>query len=110
MKIGQICLFGLLMIGAVYASADASEISNVTVKDGVIHIFPGNPEGGMIAREQIGGQQLWVSAVRRDGKTRQIRITSYIGQSGTKTRVKFRYPFGNGLKHSSPMPKKRMQN
>ncbi len=49
----------------------------------------------MIAHEQIEDKKLWVGAIRRNNKTRQIRITSYIGQSGTKTLVKFHYPFGD---------------
>jgi len=95
MKIGQICLFSLLVTGAVYAAPDAPVKSQVTVKDDVIHFFPDNPESGIIAHEQIGDKQLWGSAVRRSSKTRQIRITTYIGQSGTKTLVKFRYPFSD---------------
>ena len=91
----QIWLCSLLMIGAVYAAPETRASSSVTVKDDVIHFFSDTPESGLIAREQIGDRQLWVSAVRRGGKTRQIRITSYMGQSGTETRVKFRYPFGD---------------
>ena len=95
MKIVQICLFSLLVTGAVYEAPDAPVKSQVTVKDDVIHFFPDNPESGIIAHEQIGDKQLWGSAVRRSSKTRQIRITTYIGQSGTKTLVKFRYPFSD---------------
>jgi lysophospholipase L1-like esterase len=91
----HIILICLLAMTGVYA-AELTATTNITFKDEILHIFPDNPESGVIAREQIGDQDLWVGAVRRNGKTRQIRITSYVGGRETRkhTLLKVRYPFG----------------
>ncbi len=92
----QFILICLLAMTDVYA-AELTATTNITFKDEILHVFPDNPESGVIAREQMGDQDLWVGAVRCNGKTRQIRITSYVGGRGTRkhTLVKFRYPFGD---------------
>ena len=94
MKICQTCLIGFMLTTAAHA-AERAALPQVAVKDGVITFFPGSPESGVIPQEQIEGKKLWVDAVRRDGKTRQIRITSYVGKPGIRIPIKFRYPFGD---------------
>ena len=85
------------VLGVMMASdATAEDKPNVKIVDGVIHVFPGQPKDAMIARYQIPGEQIWVGAVRRNGKTRQVRIHSRHGGRGTKTKKHIRifYPFG----------------
>ena len=76
------------------ADTDRTQSKNVRVLDDVIEFFPKNPKEGIIARQQIPGKEIWIGAVRQNNKTRQIRITSYHGARGSKTLIKFVYPFG----------------
>lgn len=73
-------------------SVETSKTNPVTIENGVIHCFPNGEKDCVIAHYQIDGKKLWVDAIRRDGKTRQVRITSYVGQQGTKTPVKLFWP------------------
>jgi lysophospholipase L1-like esterase len=93
MKMQFICVVSLMLTSAVHAP-DTPASSHVTIKDGVIEFFGDNPKDALIAREQIGEKELWGGGVRRDGKTRQIRITSYVGGRHTSTPILLRYPFG----------------
>lgn len=85
----------LLALSLIAASiATAEDQPDVKVVDGVIHFFPSEPKDGMIVNYQVPGKRVWVRGVRSNGKTRQVRIFSVEGARGTKTQVKFRYPFG----------------
>ncbi len=95
MKTFQTILLGLILTTVVYAADEPSKPS-VAVKDGIIQVFADNVENGVIGREQIGDKPLWVAGVRKNGKTRQVRITSRIGGRGAgKQLVRLRYPFGD---------------
>ncbi len=86
-----------VVLSAVVASVAAAEDQpSVKVVDGVIQVFPGEPKDAMIARYQIPGEQIWVGAVRRNGKTRQVRVHNRHGGRRTKTKRQIRllYPFG----------------
>ena len=71
--------------------------AGVEYKDEVITFFPANPDNGHIVRDQIGDLDLWASGIRKDGKTRQIRLSNKVGGRGSKkkTIVQFKYPFGD---------------
>lgn len=73
------------------APATRQMTGQVVVKDDVIRCFPDGKDG-VVAHHQIVGKSLWVDAIRRDGKTRQVRVTSYVGSAGTKTPVKIFWP------------------
>ena len=92
-----LALAGLTVFAAVSrTSLGKSQNPHVRHRDGIIQFFPGQPEDAVIARERIGGKDLWVGGVRRDGSTRQVRITNYMGGRGAKPSVvRLRYPFGN---------------
>ncbi|NQT87221.1 SGNH/GDSL hydrolase family protein [bacterium] len=94
----QMKLFSVLcaVVLGCSAGARAEGQPDIEIVDGVIQFFPGKPKDGMIARHQIPGEQIWVGAVRRNGKTRQVRIHSRHGGRGTKAtkRIRFLYPFG----------------
>jgi lysophospholipase L1-like esterase len=94
MKMHLVCLVSLLLTSSAYA-ADTPASSDVTIKDGVIHIFSEKPKSGIIVRQQIEGRKLWVSAVRSNDQTRQLRIITRVGGRRSRTPVKFRYPFGD---------------
>ncbi len=64
----------------------------VMIKDDVIHCFSDGAADGIIAHHAIEGKKLWVDAIRRNGKTRQIRVTSYVGGTKTLTPVKLFCP------------------
>jgi len=74
----------------------AEKRQEVKVVDGVVQFFPGEPKDAVIGRYQLPGAQVWVGAVRRNGKTRQIQIHSRHGRRGTKAKkqIRFLYPFG----------------
>lgn len=63
--------------------------------DGVIHFFPENPKEAKLSRYQFPGKEVWMDAIRIDGKTRQIRITALPVSREVNTLVKFKYPFGD---------------
>jgi hypothetical protein len=87
---GMLLLTAYACGGSAVFAADGT--NNVTVKDGVIHCFSDGVQDGIVAHCQIEGKQLWVDAIRRGGKTRQIRVTSYVGQAGSQTPVKLFWP------------------
>ena len=88
-------ILGIVVMASVVTAEDTSKLG-ISFKDGVVEVFPDNPKEGVVIKAPIGNKErLWVSAVRRNGKTRQIRITSYHGRPGNVVTVKFRYPFGD---------------
>ena len=100
MKPQTILILTALLSGAPFAwaapaatnAAPAAQEQNVTVEDGVIRCFPDGAADGSICQYQVGGKRLWVDAVRRKGRTREVRITSYVGRGGTKTPIKLFWP------------------
>ena len=63
----------------------------ITLKDGVIYCFSDGKDG-VITHQQINDQKLWVDAIRRGGKLRQMRVTSYVGSEGARAPVKLYWP------------------
>ncbi len=63
----QTILVCLILTTVVYAADEPSK-PTVTAEDGIIHVFPDNAENGVIGRERIGGEQLWVAAVRKNSR------------------------------------------
>ena len=90
--LAAIVLLNIISISA--ADTNSTQSKNVLVAEGVIEFFPKTPKEGIIARYQLPGKEIWVGAVRTGSKTRQVRITSYHGARGSKTLLKFIYPFG----------------
>lgn len=82
--------FRLITLFILTATLANAETGSLTVKNGVIHCFPDGKDG-VIAHQRIEGKNIWVDAIRRDGKVRQIRVTcSVSGQ--TTTPVKCYWP------------------
>jgi lysophospholipase L1-like esterase len=91
MNAGLICVLSVALL----SGAQGDRSAHIRVNDGIIAFFPDQPADAVIARKRIGGENLWAGGVRRDGKTRQVRITSYVGGRGAKpSLVRLRYPFG----------------
>ena len=85
-------IISLLAIFSGINACAESATNHITTVDGVIHCFPNGEKDGIIAHYQVDGKKIWVDAIRHGGKTRQVRITSYVGQQGTKTPVKLFWP------------------
>ncbi|MES2996416.1 MAG: SGNH/GDSL hydrolase family protein [Verrucomicrobiota bacterium] len=64
------------------------------LKNGVIHFFENSPPDVRIVHQQVGTAPLWINAVRKDGKTHQIRLLSLPTDQKPAT-VRFEYPFGD---------------
>jgi len=90
----QIILILTIFTTSLYATEKLTK-PTILYKNGIIQFFPNNPKNAIIIRKQIESKKLWVSATRRNGKTRQIRITNHIGHRGQHTKVIFQYPFGD---------------
>ena len=93
MKITQVIVVVVL---GLCVEASAADKPDIKVVHGVIEVFPGKPTEGIIARYQIPGKQIWVSAVRKDGKTRHVHVYTRAGgrKAKKKTVIKLVYPFG----------------
>ena len=70
--------------------AAATADSGVTVKDGVIHCFTEGIRDGVITHARVEGRAVWVDAIKRDGKIRQLRVTST--ERGGKTPINLYCP------------------
>jgi hypothetical protein len=75
-------------------SQDLEKLVSINPVDGVVHFFPDNQKDAKLTRYQYPGKQVWMDALRIDGKTRQIRITALPESREVNTLVKFEYPFG----------------
>lgn len=75
-------------------SQTSNEFVAINPIDGGVHFFPENEKEAKLSRYQLPGRQVWIDALRIDGKTRQIRITARPTSREVKTLVKFKYPFG----------------
>ena len=91
-------MVGIALLAGVATAADSTPApaatagNSITVKDGVIHCFPEGVKDGVITHAQVEGKAIWVDAVKRAGKIRQLRVTSTAGGRGGKTPVKVYCP------------------
>ena len=87
--------FPLALIFAVVSAGHAvrAEETKPILKDGVIRFFDSTAKDARIVHEPIGDSPLWVDAVRKDGKTRQVRFYS-LSKDHKPVVLRFEYPFG----------------
>ena len=100
-------MLGSVFMERVLAADATAQTNHVTIEEGVVHCFADGVKDGVIAHHQLDGQKLWVDAIRRGGKTRQVRVTSYVGQAGTLTPVKLFCPESGDATITWNMPVKR---
>lgn len=94
MKLIAFPLFLLILVFNSW-SQNSEELVSINPVDGVIHFFPENQKEGKLTNYKFPGKELWLDAVRIDGKTRQIRITANPASRKGNTLVRFKYPFGD---------------
>ena len=93
-KISVLSAFFMFLFANAW-SQNSEKLVSINPVDGVICFFPENQKEAKFSRFQFPGKQVWMDATRIDGKTEQIRITSYDVSHKVRTLVKFRYPFGD---------------
>ena len=92
MKLASLGIAVLLIATA--APLSASEEANITFDRGIIRFHPRGLDNGMLTRKQVGKENLWFTAVRKGGKTRQVRLYNLSGGPYSRKTVSLVDPFG----------------
>lgn len=92
MKLSRTGLAALIL--SVVTPLSASEEAEVSCNQGIIQFHPNGLDDGMLARKRIGKENLWFTAIRKGGKTRQVRIYNLTGGPSSRKTINLVDPFG----------------